>query len=80
MADVVFFKYFVSRFEAQFKGKIILSKYLLDTDLFLLSLEFNKDNIIIPKPQINILGLIGYVNMDKCTNPLNFNNYLKEIK
>ena len=80
LSDTIFYNNFVSRFEAQFKGKIVLSKYLLDSDLFLLSLEFNKDKITIPESQITIPGIIGYVNMDKCTNLLNFNNYLKEIK
>ena len=82
LADTIFYNNCLKKFESQFKGKYILSKSLLDVGLFLLTLESKEENNLNTKieSQITIPGLIGNVNMDKCSNLTNFNNYLTEIR
>ena len=43
-------------------------------------MESNKEKNENSESQINIPGLIGYVDFDKCTNLFNFNSYLSELK
>ena len=73
MADKIFINKFFSKFKEQFDEKKLSTKFILNNDLNLLILESNKEKSENSESQINIPGIIGYVDFDKCTNLFNFN-------
>ena len=79
-SDCIFFKKFITIFKEKFNDKKMTIIPMIEDNLFIIKLEPKKEKNINSEFQINIPGLNGYVNIDKCKNMLNFIDYIFELK